>query len=348
MDKKLREKLNEFRELAEELGKNPVEILHHASEELQDKNRQKDLPAREDLEQRALQTEKKLEEKKEKVWEKVQLARHPDRPTSLEYIDMLSEQYMELHGDRYFGDDKALVGGLCTIDGVHFTFLANQKGKNMKENIQCHYGMAHPEGFRKALRLAKQAELFGRPIITFIDTPGAFPGLDSERRGIGEAIARNLMELSILKTPIICVLIGEGGSGGALAIGVGDKVYMLENSIYSVITPEGFASILFRDAGKAKDAAATMKLTSDEIYQYNLIDGIIIEPQGGAHSDPKTMAKNIKQVIMEAHASLRGKDIQTLIAQRSQKIIDLTREAESAPASKDIISRIKNFFFHLH
>ena len=338
MDDNIRKKFDELKEIAQKLGKDPAEVLQYTSDyfnqDKQKENKKKEYHQKNDS----------FDDIADKIWKKVQIARHQDRPTSIEYIDMISEQYMELHGDRYYGDDKALIGGICTIDGVHFTFLAHQKGKNMKENILCHYGMAHPEGYRKALRLAKQAEKFARPIITFIDTPGAYPGLQSEERGIGEAIAKNLMELSVLRTPIICIVIGEGGSGGALGIGVGDKVYMLENSIYSVISPEGFASILLRDSSKAKEAATYMKLTSEEILQFRLIDGIIPEPTGGAHNAPIVMGDNIKNIIMKAYAETSSKDIQSLVAQRSQKIIDHTRISENILEGKDLLSRIKNFF----
>ncbi len=337
MDDTIRKKFDELKEMARKLGKDPAEVLQYASDHFNTDKQGAD-------EKPSYTQQESFDDTVENVWKKVQIARHQDRPTSLEYIDMISDQYMELHGDRYYGDDKALVGGICSIDGVHFTFLAHQKGKNMKENILCHYGMAHPEGYRKALRLAKQAEKFARPIITFIDTPGAYPGMQSEERGIGEAIARNLMELSVLRTPIICIVIGEGGSGGALGIGVGDKVYMLENSIYSVISPEGFASILLRDASKAKEAAVYMKLTAEEIFRFQLIDGIIPEPTGGAHNDPVRMAHNIKETIMKAYAETSAKDVQALVAQRSQKIIDYTRSPETVLEEKGLFSRIKSFF----
>ncbi|MFW6329713.1 MAG: acetyl-CoA carboxylase carboxyltransferase subunit alpha, partial [Alkalispirochaetaceae bacterium] len=241
------------------------------------------------------------------AWRRVELARHPDRPTTLAYIEEISEQYLELHGDRAYGDDPALVGGICTIEGTPFTFLGHQKGKNMKENLKRNYGMAHPEGYRKALRLATQAEQFGRPILALIDTPGAFPGVSAEERGIGEAIARNLREFSVLQTPIIVVIIGEGGSGGALGIGVGDRVFMLENTVYSVISPEGFASILLRDAKKAQQAAELMRMTSQDLNSFGIVDGVIPEPPGGVHKDPKAMAAQIRSEVIDAYRLLSRK-----------------------------------------
>ncbi len=344
MEDDIKEKFEELTAYAKKLGKKPDEILQFAKEHLKREEAEKPFPG-EGPEKKVMNDEETKKQNEERVWEKVQLARHPDRPTSLDYITMISEQYMELHGDRYYGDDKALIGGLCTIEGINFTFLAHQKGANLKENIERHYGMAHPEGYRKALRLAKQAEAHQRPIITFIDTPGAYPGMDSEERGIGEAIAKNLMEFSTLHTPIICIIIGEGGSGGALGIGVGDRVFMLENAIYSVISPEGFASILLRNAKRAKEAAVSMRLTAEEVFNFNLVDGIIVEPIDGAHADPVLMGSNIKQSILESYAQLQNKDYQTLVAQRSQKIINYTRDLELDASGKDLFSRIKEYFF---
>lgn len=257
------------------------------------------------------------------AWRRVELARHPDRPTTLKYIELLSEQYLELHGDRAYSDDPALVGGICTIDGIPFTFLGHQKGKNMKENLRRNYGMAHPEGYRKALRLAKEAERFRRPILSLIDTPGAFPGVSAEERGIGEAIARNLREFSTLETPIIVIVIGEGGSGGALGIGVGDRVYMLENTIYSVISPEGFASILLRDSKKAQQAAELMRMTSTDLKGFGVVDGVIPEPPGGAHKDPQRTADRIRKEVMETYQLLSRKRMDQLLRERSEKMLSL-------------------------
>ena len=255
------------------------------------------------------------------AWQRVERARHPDRPNALQYIDKMSERYFELHGDRAFGDDPALVGGIATIGGVHFTFLGQQKGHNMKENLKRNYGMAHPEGYRKALRLARQAERFGRPIVTLIDTPGAFPGLASEERGMSEAIARNLRDFSLLATPIICVVIGEGGSGGALGIGVGDRVFMLENAVYSVISPEGFASIILRDAKRAREAAGLMRMTASDLYEFGVADEILPEPAGGAHTEPDVVISTVQTALLRAYRQLRAKRPEQLVRERGARLL---------------------------
>lgn len=255
-----------------------------------------------------------------KTWERVELARHSDRPRTLDYINLIFDNFTELHGDRFFGDDPAMIGGIGFIDGMPVTVIGTQKGRNLRETIDRNGGMANPEGYRKAMRLAKQAEKFKRPIITFIDTQGAYPGLGAEERGIGEAIAFNLREFSRLKTPIICIIIGEGGSGGALGIGVGDKIYMLENAIFSVISPEGCASILLRDSSRAKDAAAMLKITSQEVLDLKVINGIIPEPEKGAHTDPKKTADAIKEQILKDLADLTKRDPAVLVKYRSKKI----------------------------
>lgn len=252
-------------------------------------------------------------------WEKVKLARMPLRPTGLDYINRIFENFLELHGDRYYGEDRAIVGGIAFFGSIPVTVIAQQKGRNTKENIARNFSMPHPEGYRKALRLMKQAEKFHRPIICFIDTPGAFCGLGAEERGQGEAIATNLAEMMMLKTPIISIVISEGGSGGALALGVADKVYMLEHSIYAILSPEGFASILYKDSGKAEQAATDMKLTAQDLYQYGIIDGIIPEPQGGAHNDHDRMADNIKAVIEADLQDLLQKSVEELLEDRYQK-----------------------------
>ena len=218
-------------------------------------------------------------------WERVNIARYQDRPTSLDYIEILIEDFMEFHGDRFYGDDPAIIGGVGRFSGMPVTVIGHQKGKKTKENIKRNFGMPNPEGYRKALRLMKQAEKFNRPIITFIDTPGAFCGIGPEERGQGEAIALNLMEMSRLKTPIISIVIGEGGSGGALALGVGDRVAMLQNAIYSVISPEGLSTILWKDSSRAERAASVMKLTADDLLELKAIDSVIKEALGGAHKD---------------------------------------------------------------
>lgn len=286
------------------------------------------------------------QQKLDEVWARIQIVRHQDRPNVLEYIDQMSDQYMELHGDRYASDDKAMVGGICTLDGIHFTFIGTQKGSNMKENIIRNYGMAHPEGYRKALRLAKQAEHFGRPLLSLIDTSGAYPGLASEERGIGEAIARNIQEFSMLAIPVICIIIGEAGSGGALGICIGDKIFMLENSVYSVISPEGFASILLRDAKRSKEAATLMKMTAQEIMEAGFIDGIIPEPLGGAHEDFVRVADSVKSTILNSYHELKTRDVGQLLSMRSRKILNWTRNSEQQlpVAPKDLFTKIRDYF----
>ena len=239
-------------------------------------------------------------------WDRVLLARHQNRPTAIEYIKYIFDEFIELHGDRQFRDDKSIVGGIGTINGINVTIVAQQKGKSLDENLERNFAMPHPEGYRKALRLMKQAEKFRRPIITFIDTPGAYPGLGAEERGQGEAIARNLLEMSSFTVPVIAIVIGEGGSGGALALGVANKVLMLENSIYSILSPEGYATILWKDATLASKAASIMKLTSYDLEDYGIIDEVVKEPLGGAHFDKESTFKETKRAIInELNALLR-------------------------------------------
>lgn len=253
------------------------------------------------------------------AWEKVKLARNLERPKSLDYIKALFDEFIELHGDRKFGDDKSIIGGIATLDGMPITVIGEQKGKNVKENMERNFGMPEPEGYRKALRLMKQAEKFKRPIITFIDTPGAYPGMGAEERGQGEAIARNIMEMSILKVPIICIVIGEGSSGGALAIGVGDKIVMLENAVYSILSPEGFASILYKDSSKAKEAAENMKMTANDLKKLGIIDKIIKEPEDGAQNDFERIVEDIKKYLIKNIKELEKLSEEELIEQRYQK-----------------------------
>jgi len=252
-------------------------------------------------------------------WQRVQLARHPKRPYTLDYLKEITSDFIELHGDRYFGDDKALIGGLATIEDEKIMFIGQQKGRNTKENLYRNFGMPNPEGYRKALRLMKMAEKFNRPIVTFIDTPGAYPGLGAEERGQAEAIAKNLFEMSRLRVPILIIIIGEGASGGALGIGVGDRILVLENTWYSVISPEGCASILWRDAAKAPDAAKAMKVTAKDVRQLNIADEIITEPDGGAHRAPKEMAKILKESILEHVKALKKIPKEELIDLRLEK-----------------------------
>ena len=249
-------------------------------------------------------------------WQKVQLARHPQRPLSLDYIKTISPNFVELHGDRYYGDDSAIVCGLGSIDGVNVVLLGQQKGKNTKENIYRNFGMMRPEGYRKALRVMKLAEKFNLPVISLIDTPGAYPGIGAEERGQGEAIARNLFEMSSLKTPIIAVVIGEGASGGALGIGICDKMFMLENTWYSVISPEGCASILWRDASKAPEAADAMKVTPEDLVEMGICDEIIKEPVGGAHREFEKTVNTLKTSILLEIKKLESIDPEDFLDQR--------------------------------
>ena len=232
-------------------------------------------------------------------WQRVQLSRHPDRPYTLDYIYEITSDFIEIHGDRTVGDDKAMIGGFGSIDGKTFMLIGQQKGRNTKQRQMRNFGMANPEGYRKSLRLMKLAEKFNKPIITFIDTPGAFPGLEAEERGQGEAIARNLKDMFMLKVPVICIVIGEGASGGALGIAIGDKVLMLENTWYSVISPESCSSILWRSWDYKEQAAEVLKLTAKDMLAQKLIDGVIKEPLGGAHVDVKWMAGEIKKSILQ-------------------------------------------------
>jgi acetyl-CoA carboxylase carboxyl transferase subunit alpha len=256
-----------------------------------------------------------------KPWDVSQLSRHPQRPYMLDYIDRIFDEFHELHGDRTFADDHAIVGGVARIEGRPVMLLGQQKGRDTKEKIYRNFGMPRPEGYRKALRLMEMAERFRLPILTFIDTPGAYPGVDAEERGQSEAIARNLKVMSGLRTPIICTIIGEGGSGGALAIGVGDRVMMLQYSTYSVISPEGCASILWKSADKAPLAAEAMAITSDKLKELELIDEIIPEPLGGAHRDIETMANNLKHALLAALENLQSMAIDKLLDTRYQRLM---------------------------
>jgi acetyl-CoA carboxylase carboxyl transferase subunit alpha len=256
-------------------------------------------------------------------WQKVRLVRLQERPTSLDYIKKLVKDFIEFHGDRFYGDDSSIVGGIGIFEGIPITVIGHQKGKDTKENIKRNFGMPHPEGYRKALRLMKQAEKFKRPVLTFIDTPGAYCGPDAEERGQGEAIALNLIEMSRLKTPIISIVIGEGGSGGALGLGVADRICMLENSIYSVISPEGLASILWKDAALAQKAAGVMKLTAQDLLSLGIIDNIIKEPPGGAHKDINFTTDNIKSYVLDELKELVKPDTEQLLNRRYNKIREI-------------------------
>ncbi len=269
---------------------------------------------------------KKIDAKKKEIyfnltpWQKVQISRHPNRPYTLSYINAMTDgNFIELHGDRLFGDDKAMVGGFGSIDGQTVMFIGQQKGENTKMRQYRNFGMANPEGYRKALRLMKLAEKFGHPIVTLVDTPGAFPGIEAEERGQAEAIARNLYEMFRIKVPIIVVIIGEGASGGAIGIGVGDKVYMLEYTWYSVISPESCSSILWRSWDYKKEAAEALKLTAEDMYHHKLIDGIIREPLGGAHNNPQEIFDRVKKVIVEDINRLKQIPADDLLKQRINK-----------------------------
>jgi acetyl-CoA carboxylase carboxyl transferase subunit alpha len=253
------------------------------------------------------------------AWQRAQIARHPKRPHTLDLVNLLLEDWVELHGDRVFGDDKAIVGGLATFDGEPVVLIGHQKGRDTRENIARNFGMPHPEGYRKALRLMQLAGKFGKPIITFIDTPGAYPGLGAEERGQAEAIARNLREMAGLPTPVICVVTGEGGSGGALAIGVGNRVLMLEYAIYSVISPEGCAAILWGDAAKAPEAAELMRVTAPDLLKLGVIDAIVPEPVGGAHRNWEAAAASLRAALRDQLWQLKSKSEAELIEERHEK-----------------------------
>ena len=261
-------------------------------------------------------------------WQISQLARHPQRLYTLDYIENIFDEFTELHGDRAFSNDHSLVGGIAKIDDFDFMFIGQQKGRSTKEKIFHNFGMTRPEGYRKALRLMKMAEKFSLPVISFIDTPGAYPGIGAEERGQSEAIARNLFEMSTLKTPIIAVVIGEGGSGGALAIGVSDITMMFEYSIYSVISPEGCASILYKDASKANIAAESLKMTSKHLKKNKLIDKIIPEPLGGIHRDPEKSCSFLKKALIKELKSLQDVSIEELLRERHKKLLGFGRFSE--------------------
>lgn len=254
-----------------------------------------------------------------KPWDRVQIARHPNRPTTLDYINHLFTDFLELHGDRYYGDDEAIVGGIAKFHGIPITVIGHQRGKDTKENIRRNFGMPHPEGYRKALRLMKQAEKFQRPIITFIDTKGAYPGKAAEERGQSEAIAKNLFEMAGLTVPVISVVIGEGGSGGALGIGIGNHVHMLENSTYSVISPEGAAALLWKDANLAQRAAETMMITAPDLKELGVIEEIIPEIKGGAHRDIVKQAEKINEVLKKSLDQLITLNKEELVQNRYEK-----------------------------
>ncbi len=254
-------------------------------------------------------------------WQIAQLARHPERPYTLDYIERICTDFQELHGDRAFADDNAIVGGPARLDGRPVMIIGHQKGRDTRERQRRNFGMPRPEGYRKALRLMHMAERFNLPVLTFIDTPGAYPGIEAEERGQSEAIARNLLEMAQLKVPIICTVIGEGGSGGALAIGVGDRIIMLQYSTYSVISPEGCATILWKSADKAPEAAEIMGITAERLHSLELIDSVIEEPLGGAHRDFRAMAESLKAVLNQTLEALSALSLDELLTQRTQRLL---------------------------
>ncbi|WP_203361498.1 acetyl-CoA carboxylase carboxyl transferase subunit alpha [Bacillus sp. REN10] len=270
------------------------------------------------LEERLRKLEKDIYESM-RPWDRVQMARHPERPTTLDYIEHLFTDFMELHGDRLFGDDEAIVGGVAKYHGLPVTVIGHQRGRDTKENIRRTFGMPHPEGYRKALRLMKQAVKFKRPIICLIDTKGAYPGKAAEERGQSEAIAKNLFEMAGMDVPVICIVIGEGGSGGALALGVGDRLFMLENSTYSVISPEGAAALLWKDASQAKRAAETMKITAGDLKELGIIDEIIPEVSGGAHRNVKQQSEFIDAVLKRSLVELLKQSSAEILEKRYEK-----------------------------
>ncbi len=278
-----------------------------------------------DLSKEIESLEQRLEDLEENIysnltpWDRVQLARHQQRPTTLDYIGEIFTDFIEFHGDRYYGDDEAIVAGIAFYKELPVTIIGHQRGKDTKGNVRRNFGMPHPEGYRKALRHMKQAEKFNRPIICFIDTKGAYPGKAAEERGQSEAIATSLMEMAGLQVPIVCIVIGEGGSGGALALGVGDHIHMLENSTYSVISPEGAAALLWKDAGLAKKAAETLRITSYDLHKLGVIDKIIPEPRGGAHHDLTYQAHNIDIVLEQSLKELQQLSTTQLLERRWQK-----------------------------
>ena len=279
----------------------PVIELEKKIEELKKFTDDEDL----DLTSEIARINERLEKLKKEIflnltsWQKVQLARHPDRPYTLDYINMITEEFIEIHGDRHYADDKALLTGFARIGGKELIIVGHQKGREMKENLERNFGCAHPEGYRKGIRVMKMAEKYKLPVVAFIDTPGAYPGIGAEERGQAEAIAYNLREMAGLEVPVMIFVVGEGGSGGALGIGVGDRIFVLENAYYSVISPEGCAAILWRESSKTPSAAEALKLTAPELLELGIIDGMIPEPLGGAHRDPQTTANEIKKTVLQ-------------------------------------------------
>lgn len=305
----------------------PLEALETKIDELKQLSDEKDV----DLAAEIRKLEKKVKERRAEIfahlgpWQRTMIARHPERPYTLDYISLVAKDFVELHGDRRFADDPSIVGGFGKIRETTFMIIGHQKGRGTKERIYRNFGQPHPEGYRKALRLMKLAERFKRPVLTFIDTPGAYPGIGAEERGQAEAIATNLMEMSRLRTPILSVVIGEGGSGGAIALGVSDRLYMLEHSVYSVISPEGCAAILWKKGGtigpeEYSRAAEALRLTAQDLFKFKVIDEVILEPLGGAHRDPSFTVERIVETVMKALDEVKTKTLSKLIEDRYKRL----------------------------
>ena len=318
----------------------PLESLYEQLDNLKEVGEKGDI----DVTDKIKELENKIKAQRKEIysnlsgWQKVQLSRHPERPYSLYYIRNMFKKFTELHGDRYFKDDKAIVGGLANLDGQTVVVIGHQKGVNTKMRQYRNFGMANPEGYRKALRLMKMAERFGYPIISLIDTPGAFPGLEAEERGQAEAIARNLFEMAKLRVPIVCVVIGEGASGGAIGIGLGDRVFMLENTWYSVISPESCSSILWRSWDYKEQAAEALKLTAEHMFDFGLIDGIIKEPLGGAHNAPDEMVKTLKKHLKKEVSELMELTPEKRIKMRIEKY---SKMGEYDTVKKNVAAKAK-------
>jgi len=316
----------------------PLEKLYEQLEKIKQVGEEGDI----DVSQNIKELENKIKAETKEIysnltgWQKVQLSRHPERPYTLFYIEQICKKFVELHGDRYFKDDKAIVGGIGKINGQSVVILGHQKGVNTKLRQYRNFGMANPEGYRKALRLMKLAERFNYPVICLIDTPGAFPGLEAEERGQAEAIAKNLFEMAQLRVPILCYVIGEGASGGAIGIGLGDRVFMLENTWYSVISPESCSSILWRNWDHKEEAAEALKLTADDMLGFGLIDDIIKEPIGGAHTDPEKMAKTLRTHIKKEIAALMNTSADERIENRLTKYGNMGKFTEIDMEAEDL------------
>ena len=320
----------------------PLQSLFEQLEKIKQVGEQGDI----DVSDKIKELEKKIKSTQKEIysnlsgWEKVQLSRHPNRPYSLFYIERIFKKFIELHGDRNCGDDKAIVGGIASLDNQTVVVVGHQKGINTKMRQYRNFGMANPEGYRKALRLFKLAERFNYPIITLIDTPGAFPGIEAEERGQAEAIARNLFEMAQLKVPIICVVIGEGASGGAIGIGLGDRVFMMENTWYSVISPESCSSILWRSWDYKEQAAEQLKLTADDMHKFGIVDGIIKEPLGGAHNSPEEMAKILKRHLKKEITELLEADTEALVTARIKKYANIGKFTKIRKKKKEAMAKV--------